>query len=46
VDAGIPNIFILNPKRKKFVSNQAEMFVSIEDIQKKIESLVSEAGLS
>ena len=46
VDAGIPNIFILNPTGKNFESTQAEMFVSIEDIQKKIESLVGEACLS
>lgn len=46
VDAGIPNIFILNPTRKNFESTQAEMFVSIEDIQKKIESLVGESCLS
>ncbi len=46
MDAGIPNIFILNPKRKNFVSSEAEMFLSIEDIQKKIESLVRESGLS
>lgn len=46
VDAGIPNIFILNPTRKNFESTQAEMFVSIEDIQKKIESLLGESCLS
>lgn len=46
IDAGISNIFILNPNRKKFESTQAEIFVSIEDIQKKIESLVDEACLS
>jgi len=44
VDAEITNIFILKSKRKEFIeSNQAEMFVSIEDIQKRIESLVSDS---
>ncbi len=46
VNAGIPNIFILNSTRKNFESTQAEMFVSIEDIQKKINSLIGEACLS
>ena len=44
-DAGIIHIFILNSKRKKFESTRAEMFVSIEDIQKKIESLVNASSL-
>ncbi len=43
VDAELTNIFILNPKRKNFKSTRAEMFVSIEAIQKKIESLVSDS---
>lgn len=46
VDAEITNIFILNPKRKKFESTRAEMFVSIEAIQKKIESMLSDSYLS
>lgn len=47
VDAEITNIFILNPKKKEFFeSNRAEMFVSFEDIQKKIKSLASDSCLS
>ena len=40
MDAEITHVFILNPHRKKIVSAGAEMFVSIEAIQKKIEQLV------
>ena len=46
VDAEIPNIFIINPERKIFESNRAEMFVSIEDIQKKIANLICGLSLS
>lgn len=46
LDAGISNIFILNPEKRKFASAQAEMFVSIEDIRKKIERLVRETSFS
>lgn len=46
VDAEITNIFIVDPKRKIFESNRAEMFMSIEDIQKKITDLISNSYLS
>ncbi|MFC2167205.1 HAD family hydrolase [Acidobacteriota bacterium] len=41
VDAEITKVFIINPKRKIFELNQAQMFESIEDIQKKIMNLIS-----
>lgn len=46
IDAEIPNIFILNPKKKIFESNRAEMFVSIEDIRKRIANLIGDMNLS
>ena len=39
-EAGIPNVFILNENKERFDSMKAEVFCSVEALQKKIENLL------